>query len=66
MCSKLKVEVGFLGNSAKDLAWLVTMQQDGGRRISWRRRTAVTAHHVDGGRVPLGVDWFFLWVRIRF
>lgn len=25
MCSKLKVEVGFLGN-CEDLAWLVTMQ----------------------------------------
>ncbi|KAG7220762.1 hypothetical protein INR49_032005 [Caranx melampygus] len=31
MCSKLKVEVGFLGNS-EDLAWLVTTQQDGVRR----------------------------------
>lgn len=36
---------GFPGKLCEDLAWLVTMQRDGGGgRRSWRRRTAVPAH----------------------
>lgn len=42
------------------LAWLVTMQRDGGGEEGsvGGRRTAVTSHHIDGGRLPLGADWF--------
>lgn len=35
---------GFPGKLCEGLAWLVTIQWDGGRRVSWRRRTAVTAN----------------------
>lgn len=44
-------------------AWLVTMQRDGGGRVSWKRRTAAAAHQYRAGvsrwaptGFPLGQD----------
>lgn len=59
--SKLKGGGGFPGKLCEDLAWLVTMQQDGGgggRGVSWRRRTAVTAHQWMAVVSRWPSDWF--------
>lgn len=48
---------GFPVKLCEDLAWLVTNHAArwGGRRVSWRRRTAVTAHQWMAVISPLGV-----------
>lgn len=44
LAGTLRSQGGFPGK-LEDLAWLVTMhQEEGGRGVSWKRRTAVTAH----------------------
>lgn len=67
--SELKVEfVGFLGNTWRTWHgwWPCNKMAGWGRRVSWRRRTAVTAHQWMVF-ISCWVFWLvFLWVRIRF
>lgn len=45
---------GFPGKLCEDLAWLVAMQQDGGRRVSLEEENSRYSSPVDGGHILLG------------
>lgn len=55
--SKLKGGGGFPGKLCEDLAWLVTMQQDGGggKRGQLEEENSRYSSPVDGGCIPLAV-----------
>lgn len=49
---------GFPGKLCKDLAWLVTMQRDGrGEKGQLEEKNSRNSSPLDGGRIPLGIDW---------